>query len=253
MRAFFDGIITSFPIMIGYLPVAMVFGISAAGAGMSIEESVFISALIFAGASQFALISIISAGNNIAVATITALALNFRHLIYGPAVASFLKRRPKPTHVLPIAFGLTDEVFATAIAKLNRVDKDMQVYWLLGLETGAYVAWVGGTFIGAVGGDVLISIIPNFAPILYFALPALFMALLLPLLRGDATVSAIFGAAIALVMYYLGFTAFGILIAGIAAPMLTLCVRDIPRLFKQFAEPRRSATSTAARRDSDEE
>ena len=225
MRAFFEGIAASLPIMVGYLPVAMAFGISAAGAGMSIGESVLASALIFAGASQFALVSLLVTGTHIAVATITALALNLRHVLYGPAVASLLPRRCKQNHILPIAFGLTDEVFATALVQLNKVNKDGRIFWLLGLEAGAYTAWVAGTFIGAVGGETLISIAPNFSPVLSFALPSLFMALLLPLLRGEATVAAIIGAGIALILHYFGFTAFGILLAGIAGPLLTLGLR----------------------------
>ncbi|WP_456475308.1 AzlC family ABC transporter permease [Candidatus Pyrohabitans sp.] len=224
MKALFSGITSSLPIMLGYLPVAMAFGISAAGVGMNMVESVLISALIFAGASQFALVSLLAAGTSLAVATIAALALNLRHLLYGPLVASLLNPS-KPIHAAPLAFGLTDEVFATALVQLEKVDNDQREPWLLGLEAGAYFSWVGGTFIGAAGGEALLSLSPALAPVLSFALPALFMALLLPMLHGEATIAAIVGAGIALIMHSLGFTALGILFAGIAGPLLALALR----------------------------
>ena len=114
------GVASSFPIVLGYLPVAVAFGISAAGVGMSTGESVLISALIFAGASQFALVGMLAAGAPLAVASAAALALNLRHLLYGPLIAPLLNPAGRIYAVL-LAFGMTDEVFATALAKLKRL------------------------------------------------------------------------------------------------------------------------------------
>ncbi len=221
---FVRGVEASFPIVLGYLPVAVAFGISAAGAGMSTGESVLVSALIFAGASQFSFVGLIGAGTPIAIATVTSLALNLRHILYGPLVARFLSR-PRLHHALPLAFGLTDEVFATALVRLEKIDSSARMFWLLGLEAGAYLSWVAGTFAGAAGGELLLLASPSFAPLMSFALPALFAALLLPLLRGDTLYAAVTGAAIALTAFLLGFTAMGVLFAGILGPLFAIAVR----------------------------
>ncbi len=219
------GVASSFPIVLGYLPVAVAFGISAAGVGMSTGESVLISALIFAGASQFALVGMLAAGAPLAVASAAALALNLRHLLYGPLIAPLLNPAGR-IYAVPLAFGMTDEVFATALARLKEVERT-RASWLLGLEAGAYLAWVGGTFLGASSGEALLSLSPALAPVLSFALPALFLALLLPMLHGDGALAALAGGGVALVMHLLGFAAFGILGAGIAGPLFVLLLRRV--------------------------
>ncbi len=70
------GLIRSFPIAIGYLPVAITFGVSALALGFSKVEVFLISALIFAGASQFALISLLP--YSVIDAVSVALILNLR-------------------------------------------------------------------------------------------------------------------------------------------------------------------------------
>jgi 4-azaleucine resistance transporter AzlC len=210
--------------MLGYLPVAIAFGISATGVGMSTPESVLFSALIFAGASQFALLSLLAAGTPLGVASTAALALNLRHILYGPLVAQRLGR-VKLARAAPLAFGLTDEVFATALAQLEKVSADARAPWLLGLEAGAYLSWVGGTLLGAAGGEVLLSLSPALAPVLSFALPALFLALLLPMLKGEAVLAAAVGGGVAMIMHLQGQTAAGILGAGIAGVLTSLARR----------------------------
>jgi Predicted branched-chain amino acid permease (azaleucine resistance) len=50
---FANGVADSLPIVIGYVPVAFAFGLSAVKLGFSPLESIFFSCIIYAGASQF--------------------------------------------------------------------------------------------------------------------------------------------------------------------------------------------------------
>jgi len=225
LHVFKKGLSASFPIFLGYLPVAIAFGISARGIGLSVIDSIMISALIFAGASQFALVSLLATGTSAAVASIAALMLNLRHILYGLLLAPLLKR-VKFSTVAPLAFGLTDEVFATAISQLEKIPKEKRILWLLGLEVGAYLSWVFGTLLGAIGSSILLAISPTFAPTLSFALPALFLVLLLPLLQGATMfVAALTGGFVALIFHLAGLTAFGILAAGVIGPLLGFAFR----------------------------
>ena len=54
---FKKGLISSMPIVIGYFPVAVTFGINTVTLGFSPFEAILSSMLIFAEASQFVLIS----------------------------------------------------------------------------------------------------------------------------------------------------------------------------------------------------
>lgn len=48
-----DGFIAGSPIVIGYIPIAIAYGVLAKQAGMSLFELTGMSILVYAGASQF--------------------------------------------------------------------------------------------------------------------------------------------------------------------------------------------------------
>jgi len=210
---FKKGLIASLPIAVGYIPVAITFGVTAQAIGFSEIDAFLVSALIFAGASQFALISIIP--HSFINAVVIPIFLNLRHIIYGFIVSQrFEIRKPFIT-----AFGLTDEVFA---ASLNGPNSERFIW---GLELGAYISWILGTTIGILGGAVLLSN-ETLAPSLVFALTALFLLLLIPNLKGYHKLSALIGGTIALSFHYFGYTSTGILFAGVLSPVIVLKIKN---------------------------
>lgn len=117
---FKKGLIASFPIVLGYIPVAITFGVTALALGYNEIETLLISMIVFAGASQFVLISLMphSFVNAVAIPII----LNLRYLVYGSIISQkFNIRNPCIT-----AFGLTDEVFATS---LNAPNNERFIQW----------------------------------------------------------------------------------------------------------------------------
>src|SRR5699024_1662646 len=55
-QAFFmfqKGMAVGFPIMLGYLPIAITYGVLAKQSGLTLMELTLMSVLVFAGASQF--------------------------------------------------------------------------------------------------------------------------------------------------------------------------------------------------------
>lgn len=215
MRDWLSGLRASLPIAVGYLPVAVTFGFAGRSADLSVFETVFASATVFAGASQFALVGLAGEGSSLLVALAAALALNVRHLLYGPVLAPLLRGCARGWLAV-LAFGLTDEVFGTAAARLATVPEGSRHRWLLGLVSGAYGAWVSGTWLGAAGGSLLMALLPRLGPVLAFALPVLFLVLLLPLLRGSAAVSAAGTAVVVtLPLHLAGRTGVGLLVGSI--------------------------------------
>lgn len=188
-----QGLIASLSIAVGYLPIAFSFGLAALQSGLSPAITLLTSLVVYAGASQFILIALLTSGAGWMTTLPTVILMNARHLFYGPALMTRLETKVgKPgTHgqaravratPLPaglLAFGLTDEVFATAMGRLDRIPAATREGWYLGLQLGAYAAWVGGTLAG-----VSLSTYFHNAPVfieaaLEFVLPALFCALLL--------------------------------------------------------------------------
>jgi len=206
------GLISSLPIVIGYFPVAVTFGINTVALGFSPLEAILSSMLIFAGASQFVLIS--TMGSSFANAVIIPLFLNLRHVVYGCVISQkFRIEKPMVT-----AFGLTDEVFATSLNLAN----DERYIW--GVQLGAYSSWVVGTAIGAFGGSILLSN-KILAPSLVFSLKALFFILLIANFEHTSILPAIIGGGIAIVFHKLGYTSLGIIVAGILSPIIVMRIK----------------------------
>ncbi|MBV6271503.1 AzlC family ABC transporter permease [Alcaligenaceae bacterium CGII-47] len=177
MGAFTKGLGASIAIAAGYIPIAFSFGLAALNAGLSPTATLLISILIFAGASQFVLISLLASGVGLPIALPTVLLMNARHLFYGPAVCSRLDPIRAPSALL--SFGLTDEVFAASMARFDELDLNERESWYIGMQTGAYLSWVVGTALGITLGHNLEHPPLWVSEALFFVLPALFFVLLL--------------------------------------------------------------------------
>lgn len=177
-RAVVSGLSTSLAVAAGYLPIAFSFGVAAVQAGLEPGIAVLASVLVYAGASQFLLVSLLVSGAGWWTALPTVLLMNARHALYGPAVQAMMGSRQ---HLATpwLAFGLTDEVLATAVSRMPGVAETDREHWLVGLQLGAYAAWVSGTLVGVMlvgeAGQWPAAVREGLA----FVLPALFFALLL--------------------------------------------------------------------------
>ncbi len=203
IKLFFSGLAAALPIATGYFPVAITFGIVTVNSGLLLLDAVIASALVFAGAAQFMAIGMYGTAATAGAATAVSVAaplgpaaivqivvagslLNLRHLLMSSLVAHNLAVRspaPGPATRSLVAFGLTDEVFSVAGLRITAGERLSPAY-LLGLELGAYAAWVGGTAVGATLGDVLPPILRT---AMGFALYALFAALLAGQIRAGRT------------------------------------------------------------------
>ena len=107
------GFATGFPIILGYLPVAITYGVLAKQAGMSLTELTLMSALVYAGASQFMAVNMFAVGTGALEIIIATFVLNFRHFVMSLSFMNQLKKI-KLKWKIPLAFGLTDESFAVS-------------------------------------------------------------------------------------------------------------------------------------------
>jgi predicted branched-subunit amino acid permease len=88
---FIDGLRGGFPIALASAPFGALFGALAADHGMSLFELTFMSATVYAGASQMVGIELF--GHDVQAWLIVAsiLAVNFRHVLYSAAIAPYIK------------------------------------------------------------------------------------------------------------------------------------------------------------------
>lgn len=190
---FLRGLAASLPIVMGYLPIAFSFGVAATRAGFTAIEAFALSLIIYAGASQFLALALLSSGAPVLISAFTLIAMNLRHVLYGPALMREAGEKASTRHAWAWAWGLTDEVFGQALGALARGQRFSEPY-MFGLGLGAYAAWVLGTVIGALAGGSALEGWPALSAGLGFMLPALFLALLLSILsRRQLPVIAVAG------------------------------------------------------------
>lgn len=220
---FLDGLGASLPIVMGYLPIAFSFGVAATRAGFTGLEASALALIIYAGASQFLALALLSSGAPVLVAAFTLIAMNLRHLLYGPALMRQAGEDATTRHAWAWAWGLTDEVFGQALGALARGQKFSEPY-MFGLGLGAYASWVSGTAVGAWAGGGALQGWPALNAGLGFMLPALFLALLLSIL-GRRQVPVIAVAAAATVAGTLAISATGGILLGMLAGAVAGVVR----------------------------
>ncbi len=220
---FASGVLASVPIALGYFPIAFAFGVAATKAGFSGAEAFALSLVIYAGASQFLALALLSGGVALPVAAFTLIAMNLRHVLYGPSLMKAAGEGAGRRHAWAWAWGLTDEVFGAALGELARGRRFSEPF-MFGLGIGAYGAWVSGTVVGAVAGGGALAAWPAVEAGLGFMLPALFLALLLSILT-RAAVPVIGVAAVATVAGTLAVSGTAGILAGMVAGAVAGVVR----------------------------
>ncbi len=191
-KSYRDGARAVGPFAIAVAGFGISFGVLARAAGFGWLAPIVMSATTFAGSAQFASASVLGDGGTVAAAVTAALLLNARYGPIGVSIAPWLRGSAGFRFVH--AQLCVDESWAISAQGDGRFDPQV----LLGAGVVLYAGWVGGTAIGAVAGDAL----GDPATLgLDAAFPALFLALLVPQLRGRRPLqAAILGAAIAIVL-----------------------------------------------------
>lgn len=147
---FWHGVKLTLPYSISALPFGVAFGAAAAGAAMPPGEAVLMSALVFAGSAQFAVLSLWGAPLPILAITLTTLLVNARHIVMGAALQPFFAGLPR-RWVMLLASGMTDGGWAITLQEVMRGKRDLGI--LAGTIVMQWPVWVGGTLLGALIGS----------------------------------------------------------------------------------------------------
>jgi 4-azaleucine resistance transporter AzlC len=171
------GVQSGLPVAVGYLPMAMAFGVLATQTGLSFGQAAAMSLFVYAGASQFASLGLLAGGASALAIVLATLVLNFRHFLMSVALSRRipLERRPgRAAWAAPVGlgFGITDETFV--VASLN---ESLTPSFFFGLALTAYLAWLSGTLIGAGFSSLIPAVVARGMGV---ALYAMFIAILIP-------------------------------------------------------------------------
>lgn len=215
--AFFSGFTATLPLLLGVIPFALIYGVSAAQTGLSTGMTVGMSVVVFAGAAQLAILQLITEGAAVPVIIATGLIINLRLAMYSASIAPYVQGEPVWKR-MGLAYVLTDQAYALAIHPFSEHRTAFRAAYFVGAAAPFWCTWqtvsLVGFFLGA-------SVPAHWH--LDFAIPLTFIALLVPALKDRSTVvAAIVGAAIAIAAAPLPYN-LGLMIAallGVAVGML---------------------------------
>lgn len=168
-----SGIRDAFPIILGYLPIGIAYGMLAVNKGLTPLETILMSLFVFAGSSQLVAIEMIAAGTAVVAIVVMTFLVNLRHLLLSASLSLHL--RDLPLYYYPfLGFLVTDESFAVAMSKIE--EKKTKHSYFFGLGFTAYLGWVFSSAAGAFLTEFI-----NFSSggALDFVLPAMFVVLLM--------------------------------------------------------------------------
>ncbi len=160
------------PLMLGIVPFGLISGITAANSGLSMGMALLMSAGIYAGASQLAVLQLVNDNANMLVVIYTALIINLRMMIYSLSIAPYLQNLQTRWKAV-LAYSMTDQSYAISLVHfLNNPKEDVKSFFF-SASISIWLIWQVVTIIGYMMG----SIVPMELG-LDFAIPLTFISIL---------------------------------------------------------------------------
>lgn len=185
------GISDALPLFVPAIPFALVIGLAISESGINVLAGWSGSWLIFGGAAQLTLISLLGSGAGTLAAIVAALVVNARHLMYSAAMAPTFQHQPTWFRWLG-PYTLIDQNFALATIESRRSDPLTFRSYYLGAGFTFWTMWQITTALGIALGPV----VPEEWD-LEFAVPLLFIGLIvLGIDKTSKTVAALVGAGV---------------------------------------------------------
>lgn len=144
-------VLTTVPVMAGYLILGMAFGILLADKGYSVLWALLMSTTIYAGSMQFVAVDLLSSGAAFLSAALMTLLVNARHLVYG--ISMLTKYRDMGKAKPYLVFALTDETYALLCGDPPE-GVDRKWFYLL-VSACDQVYWIVGSVLGTLIGSAL--------------------------------------------------------------------------------------------------
>ena len=222
-KALLRGMFASAPFLVVVVPFAVLFGVVATEAGLTVAQVMAFSLAVFAGASQLTALQLMQDQAPTVIVLLTSLAVNLRMGMYSASLTPHLGALPLWRRAL-VSFFLVDQSYAASQVEFDR-RPDMPLAEKAAFFAGTVLLvtpmWYAGTWAGAVLGT---RIPPEYA--LDFAVPITFIAILGPMLRTRAHVAAALTSVLAaLALAFMPYGS-GLLVAAVIA-MLTGALVEI--------------------------
>lgn len=187
------------PQLIGVMPFGLVAGATPADGGFGVAAAAGFSTILFAGASQLAAIDILLRGGTVVVAVLAACTVNLRMVLYSASLAPYLTKDRLRWRMVA-SYLLVDQVYAVAVTRWADPEDpvsapEARIPFMIGAGLLLWTAWQIMTLVGAAVG----SAVPESLP-LGFAVPLVFLVLLVPSITSRPAVVAAVGGGVGAVL-----------------------------------------------------
>ena len=151
-KAFAAAFPVTLPVLVGFIPLGIAFGLLMDAAGYPLLWSLLMSLLVYAGSAQFMGVELLAAAAPLGQVALMTFVLNFRHLVYGLSMLEKYRNmgRRKPY----LIFALPDETYAILSSAQIPAEVEPGDYYLA-VSLLNQIYWVAGTVIGALLGAAL--------------------------------------------------------------------------------------------------
>ncbi len=194
-----EGIKFSTPIMMGYIPISMAFGLLCKGQNISMLDATLFSFVFYSGAAQFMAVQLLAAGVGMFSIVLSVFLLNLRLFIMSTSLGIHTQRiNPKALPV--VGFMLTDEAFSVMSFNKDKLDTE----FALGVEFGPFLAWGIFTPVGYLIGELMPKAVQTSLEV---GLTAMFIALVVPSIKksDNGLIVSLIGVLTYVVIFYLKF------------------------------------------------
>lgn len=174
-KDFVEGAKAATPIILGYIPVGIAYGMLAKATGLTFFKALSFSLFVYTGAGQMAAVTMLAQNAAYVTIVFTVFILNLRHIIImSTCIMEKMEKTSLPIRLL-LSFWITDEVFAVSMTdkKINKLTPA----FLAGLSLFSYLFWNVGSALGILFSSVLPSIVSKSLGV---SLYAMFIGLLVP-------------------------------------------------------------------------
>jgi 4-azaleucine resistance transporter AzlC len=215
---FTQGLKDIWPMMIAYVPIALLWGTVAAGQGLSPLQAWAMSFFVYSGAAQFVSMDLLKSGTPLLLLVITILTVSMRHVLMSASVSRHMAAIPK-SKASVLLFWLTDE--AWALIERRALTHPISASYFAGVALPLWPTWflfcALGTYLGNALGDTA-----RFG--LDFAFAAMFIAVLAGFWKGTSTALVLIASAAVAVLVKLYVPGAWYIILGGLAGMLVAVV-----------------------------
>jgi predicted branched-subunit amino acid permease len=193
---FRQGVKAAIPVWIAFVPSSVAWGIAAQAHGLKLEEIILMSAWVYSGPAQFAVLEPLSGGKSALQVLVAGFLMNLRFLPMSAALAPYFRgvHRVKllvschvvsaSSFIIPyLQFQREREAVAENRTPYEARDGQANLYFFLGVGITSFLVWVVGT---GVGYAVAVGMPQGFDEALKFILPGYFAGLLVVEMRGWA-------------------------------------------------------------------